>query len=370
MDFTLTETQRELGALTRQIVTDQVTPERLKTIEHAGGARLDRTLYAALAEAGVLAAALPESIGGGGLDLLEQCSVAIELGREVAAVPYLTSIVVAAAAIGHFGTDAQRERWARPAANGELVLTAALTEDLVDSLEAPTTRATRAGDGWELTGAKAVVPSGTAADALLIPAATDDGVAIFIVAAGAPGLRIDREVYVDGDEVASVELAAVRVADDDRFGNADVLHWMAARATLGLCAMQLGVLERALELTVEYAQERKQFDRPIGSFQAVAQRLADAYIDVEAVRLTLWEAAWRVAQPLPGIEPIATAKFWAAEAGHRVAHTAVHVHGGAGIDVDAPTHRYFIAAKRNEFMLGPATTQLRALGAELADAPA
>src|SRR5205807_1075069 len=114
----------------------------------------------------------------------------------------------------------------------------------------------------------------------------------------------------------------------------------------------------------------KQFDRPIGSFQAVAQRLADAYIDVEAVRLTMWEAAWRLDAGLPASAELATAKFWAADAGHRVAHTAVHVHGGTGIDVDGPTHRYFVAAKRAEFTLGAATVQLLRLGAELAATPA
>jgi 3-oxocholest-4-en-26-oyl-CoA dehydrogenase beta subunit len=145
---------------------------------------------------------------------------------------------------------------------------------------------------------------------------------------------------------------------------------MLARATVGSCAHQLGVLKRAVELTAEYARERQQFGRPIGSFQAVAQRLADAYIDVEAVRLTMWEAAWRCAEALSCPTEISTAKFWAADAGHRVAHTAVHVHGGTGIDVDAPTHRYFVTAKRNEFDLGGATVQLRRLGAELAATPA
>jgi alkylation response protein AidB-like acyl-CoA dehydrogenase len=147
------------------------------------------------------------------------------------------------------------------------------------------------------------------------------------------------------------------------------VHWLVARNTVALAAYQTGVLERALELTAEYAREREQFGRPIGSFQAVAQRLADAYIDVEAVRLTMWEAAWRIANALPGGTYIATAKFWAADAGHRVAHTAVHVHGGTGIDLDAPTHRYFTAAKRTEFALGGATAQLRKLGAELAATP-
>ena len=146
--------------------------------------------------------------------------------------------------------------------------------------------------------------------------------------------------------------------------------WLVSRATVGVCAVQAGVLERALELTAEHARSREQFGRPIGSFQAVAQRLADAYIDVEAVGLTLWQAAWLLAEGRPG-DPevdaaVASAKFWAADAGHRVAHTAVHVHGGLGIDTSYPLHRYFVAAKRAEFTLGGATAQLRRLGDILA----
>ena len=154
----------------------------------------------------------------------------------------------------------------------------------------------------------------------------------------------------------------------DRAGG-QITDWLVARATVGLCAMQAGVMERALELTAEYARNRVQFGRPIGSFQAVAQRLADAYIDTEAVRLTMWQAAWLLAS---GGEragtAVATAKFWAADAGHRVAHTAVHVHGGLGIDVSYPVHRYFVAAKHHEFALGGATAQLRRIGTDLARA--
>ena len=123
-------------------------------------------------------------------------------------------------------------------------------------------------------------------------------------------------------------------------------------------------------LLAEYARERIQFDRPIGSFQAVAQRLADGYIDVKGVRLTLWQAAFRLAEGLPIEGEIETAKFWASDAGHRVAHTVVHVHGGVGLDEDHPVHRYFLAAKRQEFLLGSASDQLRRLGAELAATPA
>jgi alkylation response protein AidB-like acyl-CoA dehydrogenase len=137
---------------------------------------------------------------------------------------------------------------------------------------------------------------------------------------------------------------------------------------VGLCAAQVGVIERALEMTAEHARKRVQFGRPIGSFQAVAQRLADAYIDVEAARLTMWQAAWLLdcGREADADLAVATAKFWAAEAGHRVAHTAVHVHGGMGIDVSYPVHRYFTAATQNEFALGGATAQLRRIGAVLA----
>jgi alkylation response protein AidB-like acyl-CoA dehydrogenase len=130
--------------------------------------------------------------------------------------------------------------------------------------------------------------------------------------------------------------------------------------------VQLGVIERALELTAGHARSRVQFGRPIGGFQAVAQRLAVAYIVVEAVRLTMWQAAWRLSAGLPADTAVATAKYWAADAGHRVAHTAVHVHGGLGVDTSYPLHRYFTAAKHNEFALGGATAQLRRIGAALA----
>ena len=151
---------------------------------------------------------------------------------------------------------------------------------------------------------------------------------------------------------------------------ADVVGWLTTHGTLGRSAFQLGVLERALELTADYAREREQFDRPIGSFQAVSSRLADGYIDIKGLRLTLTQAAWRLSEDLPSDIDVASAAFWAADAGHRVAHTTVHVHGGVGIDTDHPVHRYFLAAKQTEFAVGGATGQLLRIGRELADTPA
>ena len=379
MNFTQNESQRELSFLSRRILADRLTPERLAAAEAAGDS-FDPALCASLAGAGVLAAGLPESVGGAGLGLLEQCSVLTELGRAVAPVPYLASIVLGAGALAAFGTPDQQLRWAAPAGRGELILTAALPEEDGDDPRVPSASAERvkgngeAGGGWLLSGVKTAVSAAPMAALLLVPAATADGAAVFLVTPGDAGVTVERQVLTGGGSAGRVTLRGARLGGDRVLGSPaagpEITEWLMARGTVGLCALQLGVVERALELTSAFARERVQFGRPIGSFQAVTQRLADAYIDVEAVRLTMWQAAWRLAAGLPAGTEVATAKFWAADAGHRVAHAAVHVHGGVGIDMDYPLHRYFTAAKRAEFALGGATSQLRSIGAALASDPA
>jgi acyl-CoA dehydrogenase len=274
----------------------------------------------------------------------------------VAPVPYLPSIVLGASAVARFGNAEQQTRWARPAATGDLLLTAAL------EAETPVRAAMSPSGRWALTGTLTTVPAGPVADLVLVPADTG----VFLVAPDDPGVTMRSQEMVDGDPAGWLELADVELNPDRRLGGADIVDWLVAHATVGVCAHQLGVTERAVELTAEYARTRVQFDRPIGSFQAVSQRLADAHVDVEAIRLTLWQAAWQLSAGQPADAALATAKFWAADAGHRVAHTAVHLHGGVGIDLDHPVHRYFVAAKRNEFALGGATAQLRRLGDLLA----
>ena len=365
MDFARNEAQEELAALSRRIL-DGVPAERQRAAQADG---FDPVLWADLAGAGILAAALPESVGGAGLGLLEQCSVLAELGRAVAPVPYLASIVLGAGAVAAFGTPEQRDRWAGPAARGEVILTAALSEEDGDDPAAPSARAQSAGGRWRLSGVKTTVAAGSRADLLLVPAATADGIAVFLVAPSDAGVTVQPQ-QLTGGAAARVELADVELPGDRVLGTpaagAEITGWLMSRATVGLCALQAGVTERALELTAAYARTREQFGRPIGSFQAVAQRLADAYIDVEAVRLTMWQAAWRLEAGLEAAAEVAMAKFWAADAGHRVAHTAVHVHGGLGVDLSGPVQQYFLAAKHCEFALGGATAQLRRLGALLA----
>jgi alkylation response protein AidB-like acyl-CoA dehydrogenase len=370
VDFAETESQAELAGLARKILTEQVTPSRLAAAE-ARADRFDAALWGDLAGAGVLAAALPEALGGAGLGFLDACSVLIEMGRAVAPVPYLASVVLGAGAVARFGSAAQQEEFAVPAGRGELILTAALAEEDGDDPAAPSARAERAAaGGWVLSGVKTTVPAAPLAALFLVPAVTPGGLAVFLVRPGDAGVTVARQQVTSGDSTGRVVLDGVRLGPDrvlgEPGGGAAAAVWLLRAGTVGLCATAAGVTARALELTADYARERIQFGKPIGGFQAVAQRLADAYIDCEAVRLTMWQAAWRLAEGLPCAAEIATAKFWAADAGHRVAHTAVHVHGGVGIDLSHPAHRYFTAAKHCEFMLGGATVQLRRLGAELA----
>lgn len=369
MDFDFTADQHELAALTRRIASDKVTPDLLRDVE-AGPDRFDKDLWQALADAGILGISLPEDVGGGGFGLIEQCLVLEELGRRVAPVPVLASIVLGASPIAKFGTPEQRQRWAVPAAAGSKILTAALAEPANSDPARPRTVAIPTADGYRLEGVKTSVPAGDLADLILVPASVEGTVAVFLVAPAAEGVTIERQRTSNKETTARITLEGVNVTADRVLGRLEegpqIVDWMVDRGTIGLCAHQLGVIEEALAATADYTKNRSQFGRPIATFQAVGHRCADSYIATEGARLTLWQAVWRLDAGLPARTEVEVAKFWAAESGHLVAHAAVHLHGGMGVANEHTTHRYFVAAKQNEFMLGGATHQLLRIGDALA----
>jgi alkylation response protein AidB-like acyl-CoA dehydrogenase len=363
MDFKTTEAADDLGGLARTITDSVCTNEHQRELDKLDQ-RFDRDLWGKLIEADILSTAAPESLGGGGFGVLEQVAVLEALGRQLAAVPYLESAVLGAGALAKFGSEALKQEWATPAVNGEKIITVALDGEMG---EGPV-QAQTAGSGYRLTGSRTQVSYGPVADAFLVPAETDSGTKVFLIGKDDAGVTVTSLDTTGNGSVAHLELHG---AETDRIvGGDEVVGWLATHGALGRSAYQLGVLDRALELTAQYAREREQFDRPIGSFQAVSSRLADNYIDVKALRLTVTQAAYRLSEDLPADIDVNTAAFWAADAGHRVAHTAVHVHGGVGIDLDHPVHRYFLAAKQTEFAVGSATGQLLRIGRELADTPA
>ncbi len=365
MDFSTPEAAEDLGTLVRTVTESVCTPEHqreLDTLEQ----RFDHQLWRTLIGTDVVSATAPESLGGGGFGVLEQVAVLVALGRQVAAVPYLESAVLAAGALNKSDSSVLRRQWGEPTVNGEKIVTVALDADMG---EGPV-QAHSADGGYRLTGTRTQVNYGPVADAFLIAAETDSGTKVFLATRQDPGISIGALSTTGRGSVGHLQLHGVQLDTDRIVGDAQLVAWLTTLSTLGHSAFQLGIVERALELTAAYAREREQFDRPIGSFQAVSARLADGYIDIKALRLTLAQAAWRLREGLPAALEVNTAAFWAAEAGHRVAHTAVHVHGGVGIDIDHPVHRYFLAAKQTEFAVGGATGALLNIGRELAGTPA
>lgn len=372
MDFSLPESGHDVRGLARDIATAVSTPERVAELE-ASRAPIDSDLWRELGAAGLLGLEVPSAVAGdsgGDLGIIENALVATELGRVLARVPFAQHAIAALPVIAEHGSPALRDRLLKAGASGQTTVTVAIEEDLGSPYDSPAT--TLSADGT-LSGTKVDVPYVEAADVVLVDATGPDGVVVVAVDAKAAGITVTPTPSTGLIPTAQVDFDAIPVESDAICAGKAAVDALWARATLAICAEQTGVVERALELTAEYAREREQFGRPIGSFQAVAQRLADGYIDVQGLSLTTTQATWLLANSDNTTEihnAIATAKFWAAEAGHRVAHTTVHVHGGVGLDTSHPVHRYFLRAKQNEFTYGSGTAALRGLGADLADTPA
>ena len=272
----------------------------------------ERATWKELASAGLLGVGIPEEYGGLGYGIFEVCLVLEEQGRAAVDLPLLPTLVTALAL-----PDDAKSEWLPRVVAGDAVLTAALEEVVPYAAEAD---AILVGDRLVTDGKVTAVPTTSGIPHGVVEGATDN-----------PALR---------------------------------RYWTAA-----LCSLQAGLADGALAMTAEYTKGRKQFDKPIASFQAVGQRAADAYIDLLAIKLTATNAAWRLGEGLPADEELAIAKFWAAEGGQRVVHAAQHLHGGIGVDVDYPLHRYFTWTKQNELALGGATEQLVAIGERLAVQP-
>jgi acyl-CoA dehydrogenase len=368
MEFSFTDEQQSIADLAQQILRDACTQERLKAAEQGDGPRFDRELWNEVAQAGLVGIAIPEACGGGGLSFFELALVIEQVGRTSAPIPFIETAVLGALAIAEFGSDAQKNALLPKVAEGELILTAGLVEDEASI-------ATPDGDGWSLSGTRLFVPAAQLADRILVPAEiAGAGSGVFLVDPSADGVRLEELDTTSGQPEAVVVLDGVRVGPDDLLGDgsdgAAIARWIELRGTAALASLSLGVCEEALELTAEYTKTRKQFDQPIAMFQAVGHRAADAYVDTEGIRLTSWQAAWRLGAGMPAEAEVAVAKFWAAEAGSRVVHAAQHLHGGVGVDRDYPVHRCFTWSRQLELTLGGGAEQLSAIGRILADEPA
>jgi len=373
MDFSFSEDQEGLRQLVRKIFDDHCTHERLRAIE-ATPEWFHRTVWAELARADVLGVALPEDVGGSGLGFVELCLLLEEVGRAVVPIPAWATLVLGALPLDRFGSAAQRKRFLPGVIAGDAILSAALVETGWDEPGVGTTTARRDGGMWRLDGVKTCVPAAHLAARVLVPARSADGTAtVFLIDPNTSGVRLERQVMTNGEPQFEMTLAGATAGGDDVLGEPGagqaIVDWLLARAVAGLCAMATGVADRAVRMTAEYTTNRKQFGKPLATFQAVAQRAADAFIWVEGMRWTMWQAAWRLSTDDAAADDVAVAKYWAGEGGHFATYAAQHLHGGIGLDIDYPLHRYFLWSKQIDLSLGSSVRQLTRLGAAMAAAP-
>lgn len=370
VDFRWSDEQTALRDLARDILDDRATHDRFAELEATGPTVFDRDLWQSLADAGILGVVVPEAHGGAGLTLLELLLVLEEAGRHVAPVPLVPTLVTGALPLAEFGDEDTRARWLPGIVDGEVIVSAALESTEPDRLVAPTVRAVEGADGWTLSGERPFVPYAAEADLLVVPATTDAGSGLFLVEPG-PGVTVTPLVSTNRAPLGHLDLdgaaASVLVAPGPE-GDAGVA-WVIQRGAAAWCAVQAGVCEGALRRMAEHTSSRQQFGKRLAEFQAVSQRAADAYIDTQMVRLTAWQAVFRLSQGWDSAKEVDAARFWAGDGAMRVVHAAQHVHGGIGVDVSYPLHRYFLWAKQVEHTLGTPTRALVRLGAVLADEP-
>lgn len=370
MDFKFTEDQNAIRELAYQIFSDRATDEFLLEFSRTEKT-YDDALWATLAEQGLLGIAVPENAGGSGLGLTELCLVLEEQGRRVAPVPLYASIVLGALPIAEFGSPEQQTLLAEMA-SGKVKLSAAIAELGMNKALKTTVSATATDDGWVLDGSRAAVPDGAVADYVLVPAVLDNEASIFVVPTASDGVSLTPvDVGISGQRSAHMSLVGVKLPATALLGAVgqgdEILDWLEQRANVAHCALQVGVTEEAMKRTAAYVSERKQFGVPLGSFQALAMRMADSYIDVEGIRTTYWLALWRLSNGKDARAEVRAAKWWACDAAHRVVCTAQHLHGGMGADVDYPIHRFYLLAKQISYELGNGSQQLEKLGQLLAE---
>ena len=361
MDLTPSEDQQAIIDLATRIVGDHTAPDRLRERERADLTH-DDELWSAMVAADLVGLSVPESCGGGGYGLTEAALIAEVVGRHVAPVPF-AEVVSTARLLGAAGDEA-----ASRILGGEIVVPA--LREGVEAAEAlrPTVRATSAGEEWTLTGNKRLVIGATDAVAYLVPATTDGELQLFVVSAGDITAHTDsttsagqlaRSIDLDGTAARRIELPDPLAALESLRHELRILR----------CAQYAGVADGALQLAAQHCKERQQFGAPIGTFQAVAHRMADAWLDTSLMQATARQAAWRSDHGLPATQAAASASLWACQGGPRVVEAAQHVHGGIGVDLDYPVHRYFRWAKDLELQLGGASASALDLGAAIAAEP-
>ncbi|MEM8500095.1 MAG: acyl-CoA dehydrogenase family protein [Pseudomonadota bacterium] len=360
MDFTKTEQHSAVEALAQQVFIDQVDDEYLKSWPD-DQAEFDAAFWKTLGEAGLIGVAGAEQFGGVGFGFIELCSVLEVQGSVLAGVPLWQSAVVALT-MERFA-DANVNKTLLPSVyEGSHHLTLGL-----GGLDREKIGSVLCSDGKTLTGTIDDVPWAKHASAILIGLHINNSPALYLLRPELDELQFEQQHTSYRHAHFQVSVEQLNIDPGRIICTGEDVDTVLQAAYTALSALQLGVVEQVLKRTAEYTIERQQFGKAIASFQSVSHRAADGYVDCAALRASVMLAAWKLSAGEDARTEARTAKWWACEAGHRIGHTAQHLHGGIGSDIDYPIHRFFRWTKQLEFALGGAQEQLASLGRLLAE---
>jgi alkylation response protein AidB-like acyl-CoA dehydrogenase len=377
MDLDFNEEQLVLRDMVRGVLAEHCPIEVVRRTED-DPIGYPETLWKQLAEVGVTGILVPESYGGAGQTLLEAAIVYEELGRALAPTPHFPSAVLGASLLLAAGSDAQRQAWLPRIASGEAILTLAWLEP--DGSFGPRgvqLRATPDGDGFRLSGAKRHVPFARAASQIVVVARTGAGpedIDLFLVDPAAPGLTQSQLLSLASDSQYELRFENARVPAGARLGRpgsgwGHLEHAMLDGVVL-LAAQAMGGAERALEITVEYAKERKQFDKPLGAFQAISHYLADASTKIDGGKTLVYEAAWaRCHGKDPRGQLAAMAKLFACQTYRDVTAMCQQVWGGVGFTIEYDIQLFFRRAKQLQLSWWDTRELEERVAAAVLDAP-
>ena len=359
MNFSFTTEQEELRRYTRQWLDENCPLETVRMLM-ATERGYDDGHWAAIAEMGWLGMAIPTEWGGAGFTFLELFVLLEEQGRSLFCAPFLSTVVMAAGVVEEAGDDRQKKEILSAIASGELIAAVAFTEPNGRwEAEGVTTEAQpRPGGGWTLNGTKSFVLDGHVADLLVVAAGADQGVSLFLVPAGTEGVARGRLETMDQTrKQAEITLTDVHLASDTLLGPEGggwpILERMLERAAVALSAEQVGGAQACLDMAVSYAKVRKQFGRPIGSFQAIKHKCADMLAQVESARSAAYYAGWALSEDNEERPLMASlAKSYCSESYFFSAAENIQIHGGIGFTWEHNAHLYFKRAKSSEILFG------------------
>ena len=359
MNFAFSEEQEELRNIVRSFLENK-SPEAAVREQMETENGFDDAVWTQMAEQmGLQSLIIPEEYGGSGYSYVELTVVLEEMGRALLCAPYFSTVVLAANTILQAGDDAAKKDLLPGIASGETKATLALTEANgrwdEEGIEAT---ATKDGDAWKINGEKMFVLDGHTADLIIVAAKTDAGTSLFHLNSDAAGLT--REALSTMDQTRKqakltfADTPATLIGTDG--GGWDVLSTVLDLTAVALAAEQVGGAQLVLEMAVQYAKDRVQFGRPIGSFQAIKHKCADMLLEVESAKSAAYYAAWCAAEMNDELPSVASlAKAYCSEAYFHASAENIQIHGGIGFTWEHPAHLYFKRAKSSELLFGDPT---------------